>query len=130
MMLPVTLVTSAGAALLALWLGMRIVQVRRRAGIAHGHGESALLARRMRAQLNFAEYTPVVLILVAAIELAGKGGLWLAAIAAAFLGGRLAHALGMDAERPPVSRTAGTAITFASLGVLAAVALATALRWL
>ena len=34
--------------------------------------------------------------LVAAVELAGKGGVWLAPAAAIFVAGRIAHAIGMD----------------------------------
>ena len=61
----------------------------------------------MRAQLNFIEQTPVVLVLVAAIEFAGKGGVWLAPVAGLFMLGRIAHGIGMDG-RFSAGRMAGT----------------------
>jgi uncharacterized membrane protein YecN with MAPEG domain len=54
----------------------------------------------MRAQLNFAEYAPVVLILVALIEAARGYQLWLAVVAGIFVVGRVLHGLGMDGWRP------------------------------
>ena len=50
----------------------------------------------MRAQANFLESAPLTVILVAAVELAGKGGAWLAPAGAVFMLGRIAHAIGMD----------------------------------
>jgi uncharacterized protein len=50
----------------------------------------------MRAQGNFIEQAPLTLVLVAAVELAGKGGVWLAPAAAVFIIGRIAHAYGME----------------------------------
>lgn len=119
MLLPTTLSTAAAAALLAMWLGMRVGRVRQEAKIVHGDGGHDLLTRRMRAQLNFVEYTPFVLVLIAAIELAGKGGIWLKAVAAIYILGRIAHLFGMDSETVPRPRVAGIAITFLTLAGLA-----------
>ena len=96
MILPITLSAAAAAAILAMWLGLRVGRVRSKEGIAHGDGGHPLLARRMRAQLNYVEYTPVVLILIALLELSGRGGTWLAVVAGAYLLSRIAHAFGMD----------------------------------
>ena len=96
MVLPVTLSAAAAAAILAMWLGLRVGRVRSREKIAHGDGGHPLLTRRMRAQLNYVEYTPFVLILVALIELSGRGGGWLALVAGLYLLARIAHAFGMD----------------------------------
>lgn len=98
MMLPVTLSTFAAAAILAMWLGMRVGRVRMREAVAHGDGGVPLLTRRMRAQLNNVEYTPFVLLLIGAIELAGRGGGWLAWIAGAYMAVRVLHAFGMDRD--------------------------------
>lgn len=65
----------------------------------------------MRAQLNFVENTPWVLILIAGIELAARGGAWLAPVGAVFMLGRVAHGLGMDGGRFGVGRSIGTATT-------------------
>ena len=96
MVLPTTLCLAAAAALVNFWLGMRCGKVRHAEKISIGDGGSDLMIRRMRAQANFIEQTPLTLALVAAVELAGKGGQWLAPAAAVFIIGRIAHAYGMD----------------------------------
>ena len=96
MILPTTLTMAAAAALINLWLGMRVGKLRHALNINIGDGGNELVMRRMRAQLNFIEQTPVFLVLVAAIEFAGKGGVWLAPVAGLFMLGRIAHGIGMD----------------------------------
>ncbi|MDE2597279.1 MAG: MAPEG family protein [Sphingomonadales bacterium] len=98
MQLSTTLAMAAAAAIINLWLGMRIGRIRHAEKISVGDGGNDLLTRRMRAQLNFAENTPLFLILVGGIELAGKGGVWLAPVAGVFMLGRVAHAIGMDGK--------------------------------
>lgn len=118
MILPTTLSMAAAAALINIWLSIRCGQVRSKAGISIGTGGNDLMERRMRAQLNFAENTPWVLALVAALELAGKGGAWLAPVAGLFMLGRIAHGLGMDGTALGKGRTIGTIITLlAQLGL-------------
>ena len=121
MFLPVTLTSAAAAALIALWLMVRIVRLRMGLKVLHGDGGDPLLARRIRAQLNFVESAPFVLILIAALELAGRAGLWLTLMAGVFWLGRVMHALGMDAEGENKLRMAGTIITLVTLLVLAVV---------
>ena len=128
MLLPVTLTSAAAAALITLWLGLRCGQVRAAQNIIHGDGGVPLLNRRMRAQLNFVEYTPFVLALIFAIELAGKGGNWLAWVAAAYFVGRVLHPFGMDAEGPHGARKAGVLLTLAVLLGLAIFAALVAMR--
>lgn len=128
MLLPVSLTTAAALAVLALWLSIRIGQVRRAAKISHGDGGHPLLARRMRAQLNFVESAPFVFALALAIETAGKGGEWLAFATGAYVLGRVAHAIGMDGEAPTKARMIGTIVTMLTLLGLAVVALLTAIR--
>jgi uncharacterized membrane protein YecN with MAPEG domain len=82
----------------------------------------------MRAQLNFVENTGFVLILIAAIELAGKGGQWLAIVAAVYMLGRIAHGIGMDGETATLPRKIGTVVTLLTLLGLAIAATLVALR--
>jgi uncharacterized membrane protein YecN with MAPEG domain len=96
MMLPTTLCLAAAAVIVNIWLSMRIGKLRHALKISVGDGGNEQLIRRMRAQANFIENTPLTLILVAAVELAGKGGLWLAICGALFILGRIAHGIGMD----------------------------------
>ncbi|WP_084582393.1 MAPEG family protein [Sphingomonas azotifigens] len=119
--LPVTLTSAGAAALLNLWLAIRVIQIRRAERIATGDGGSPRLLARMRAQMNFVEYTPFVLILIGLIELAQGSSLYLWAVAALYLLGRVLHGIGMDGWMR--GREAGAGITFlivAGLGLYAA----------
>lgn len=111
MILPTTLTAAAAAAIINIWLSLRIGAVRRAHKVSVGDGGIEALSRRMRAQLNFAENVPVVLILIAAIELAGVGGWWLPYIAGAFMLGRVAHGFGMDGGAMQWGRMVGTVLT-------------------
>ena len=122
----ITLLFAACAALINLWLAIRCGRVRVSEKIMHGDGGSPLLGRRMCAQLNFAENAPLVLILTLALELAGTPSSWLWGIAAAFLIGRICHALGMDAENGSPLRTIGVALTMLITLILIVLALITA----
>ncbi len=95
-LLPTTMCLTAAGLVINFWLTMRIGQVRHKAGVSIGDGGNEVLTRRMRAQLNFAEQVPLTLILIGVIELAGKGGAWLAPLGAVFMLGRIAHGIGMD----------------------------------
>jgi uncharacterized protein len=95
-LLPTTLSLGAAALLINFWLSMRCGKIRSTEKIAFGDGGNEMMIRRMRAQANFVEQVPVTLLLVAAVELAGKGGMWLAPLGGLFLLGRIAHAFGMD----------------------------------
>lgn len=126
--LPVTLTAAAAAAVINLWLAVRVGQMRGQTKRVHGDDAGGPLTRRMRAQLNFVENTGFVLVLIAAIELAGRGGDWLAFVAAAYMLGRVAHGIGMDSEAPTLPRKIGTAVTFLVLLGLAIAATLVALR--
>lgn len=121
--LPVTLAAVAAAAVLNIWLSLRINAARNAAGVFLGDGGSEPLQRRMRAQSNYIEYTPIMLALIAAIELAGKGSGWLAYVAALYFIGRVAHGFGMDGGKLVRGRFVGTIITLLTqlgLGIVAA----------
>ena len=96
MILPIALTTAGAAALVNMWLGTRIGRIRISEKISIGDGGNPRLVARMRAQLNFAEYAPIVLILIALIEAAIGTQLWLWVVAAVFILGRVAHGFGMD----------------------------------
>jgi uncharacterized protein len=123
MLLPTTLCMAAAAALINFWLAMRCGQVRTKEKISIGTGGSDLMERRMRAQLNFVENTPWVLALIGGIELAGKGGSWLAIVGGIYMLGRVAHGLGMDGTSFKAGRGVGTVTTMLSQLGLAVVAL-------
>jgi uncharacterized protein len=108
---PISLVFVAGAAFINIWLAMRCGRVRVQEKILHGDGGSALLGRRMRAHANFTEFTPIVLILFVLVEWTLGPSIWLWAVAAAYLVGRILHGLGMDAELEGKPRMIGILLT-------------------
>jgi uncharacterized protein len=130
MILQTTLCLAAAAALINLWLVMRISKLRHAAKISVGDGGNDQLVCRMRAQANFIENVPVTLILIALIELAGKGGAWLALVGALFMVSRIAHPLGMDRPAPNALRAGGTTVTMLVQLGLAVVAVLVAVNLL
>ncbi len=127
MVLTTTLTAAAAAALINCWLMFRCGQIRKVTKILHGDDDHPLLIRRMRAQSNFIESTPFVLILIAGIELAGRGGQWLSFTAAFYMLLRIAHAVGMDRSEINMFRMAGTMTTLLTQLGLSAAAVAIAL---
>ena len=126
--LPATLATAAAAALINFWLANRVGRVRMAEKISIGDGGNEGLSRRMRAQLNFAENTPFVLVLIAAIELAGRGGVWLSLVGGAYMLARVLHGLGMDGGSWQWARTVGIVVTMLTHVVLAVTAVLILLR--
>lgn len=118
--LPIALVTAGAAALLNFWLGLRVSRLRISEKIMVGDGGNPRLLARMRAQLNFAEYAPLVLILIALVELARGTQTWLWGVALVFIVGRVLHAFGMDGWNP--GRMIGIATTMLTMLGLAAYA--------
>lgn len=98
LLLPITLTSTGAAGLLNVWLAVRCGRVRAASGGGLGHLDNDLLLARSRSHSNFAEYTPIVLMLIAAIELGEGSSYWLAGVSAAFLLGRIAHPLGMEGK--------------------------------
>lgn len=115
--LPVSLATAAACALLNLWLAIRVGQVRRSERVSIGDGGNMRVVARMRAHANFAEFAPIVLVLLALVEL-GRGTsahLWIYGVA--FVLARIAHGLGMDTWKP--GRGIGIGVTMLVLILLA-----------
>ena len=109
--LPITLCAAAAAAVINFWLATRVGRLRVAHKISIGDDAGGPLTARMRAQLNFVENTAFVLILIAAIELAGAGGQWLAWVSGAYMLARVAHGLGMDGGTLARGRMIGVIVT-------------------
>ena len=123
MILPITLTIAGAAAIVNIWLAMRIVTVRIKAKVLIGDGSNPLLVARMRAQLNYVEYTPFVLILMGLIELARGTSTWLWAAGIIYILGRIVHPFGLDKQAPHPLRAAGILTTWIVLIGLAAYAI-------
>src|SRR3546814_20416149 len=63
-MLPISLTIAAGAALLNIWLAMRVGRVRSKEQVFVGDGGNEPLTRRMRAHSHDVDNTPLMLILL------------------------------------------------------------------
>lgn len=123
-LLPVTLTIAGAAAIINIWLGWRVGQVRTSEKVSMGDGGNPRVVCRMRAHANYTEYTPFVLILLGLIEAARGTSLILWAIGGTYLLARIAHAFGMDATSPSKLRMIGTIATMLVLLGLGAWALA------
>jgi uncharacterized membrane protein YecN with MAPEG domain len=125
--LQTTLSLAAAAIIINLWLVVRISRMRLSLNVLQGDGGNPQLLHRMRAQANFIEHAPLFLILLAAIEMTGKGNKWLAIVGSVFMLARVAHAIGMDRAAPNPLRAGGIAVTLLSELGLAVVAVLIAL---
>ena len=120
--LPVTLASAAAAGILAIWLMIRVGQVRLSEKVSIGDGGNEKVTRRMRAHANYVESAPFVLVLIGVIELSNAGGGWLKWVAIAYFIGRIAHGLGMDGTTFAKGRSVGITITMLVLLGLSVVA--------
>jgi uncharacterized protein len=124
MILPITLTAAGAAALINIWLAIRVGQKRIAGKVSIGDGGHPPLIARMRAHANFTEYTPYFLILVALIEMAVGTSMWLWAVVGLFLLARVAHGIGMDVvEGQSKLRGIGILVTMLTLAGLAIYAL-------
>jgi uncharacterized membrane protein YecN with MAPEG domain len=115
MILPITLTIAGAAALLNIWIAVRVGKIRLAHKVSIGDGGHQPLAARMRAHSNFVEYTPFFLILLALVEMAKGPQTWLWLLAITFILGRIVHVFGMDRTAPNKLRAAGIIITMLTL---------------
>ena len=109
------IITPFYAGLLALWflvLSVRVVQ-RRQGGIFLGDGGDPKMLRVIRGHANFAEYVPLILLLMALLELGHTSSYLLHAAGIALLVARLLHgyALGFT-QQFRFGRFYGAGLTF------------------
>lgn len=123
--LPITLTISAAAALINVWLAVRVSHLRMAGKVSIGDGGVPALTARMRAHANFVEYAPFFLILLGLIEMSHGSATWLWLVAIVFIVSRFLHAFGMDRPAPNALRAIGIGGTLLTLVGLAAYALAT-----
>ena len=116
MILPITLTVAGVAALINIWLMIRVGQVRTSEKISVGDGGNENVIRRMRAHSNYIASAPFVVLLVGAIELASPTSpTWLWIISGLYLLGRVAHGIGMDGGKFGKGRMIGTIVTMLTL---------------
>ena len=123
-------VTPLYAGLLALWylvLSFKVIGGRRR-GINLGDGGDPMMLRMIRGHANFAEYVPLILVLMGVLELGHRPAWLLHALGITLLVARLLHGYALSfTEKWMFGRFWGTLLTFV---VLLAAALACLLQGL
>ncbi len=77
-----------------------------------GDGGDETLLRLIRCQANFVETTPLAVALLLTMELMGAGNVWLHALGATLVAGRLLHYLGLSGMGPFMGRPLGMVATF------------------
>ena len=94
-------ITAAYLAVLALIyaaLAINVVRLRQQNHAAFGDGGSPALRSAIRAHAHFAEYVPVITLMVAMLEMSGVVAWRVHILMAALLISRLAHPIGMYAK--------------------------------
>ena len=82
-------------ALLYLVLGLQVSRLRRGHRVVFGDGDNIKLRSAIRAHANFAEYVPLIVLMVAVLEMSGLAPLRVHLLMALLLLARLLHPLGM-----------------------------------
>jgi uncharacterized protein len=121
MSLPVTAFVAAICAIMLLITAIDTVRQRVRLGAAFGDKDDHKLISATRSHGNLAEHAPIVILLLAFLEMSRAYHMGLMAIGALFLAGRVAHIIGLYAPmstKPPLPRSIGVIVTWLTLAVL------------
>ncbi|MDM4770288.1 MAPEG family protein [Solimonas sp. SE-A11] len=112
-MLTITPLYAGALAILFLALSFRVVQQRGH-GVSLGDGGDQQLLRRIRGHGNFAEYVPLILLMLAMLETGGVTPPWLLhLLGATLLVARLLHGIALSyTQKWKFGRFWGTALTF------------------
>ncbi|MEO1167319.1 MAG: MAPEG family protein [Pseudomonadota bacterium] len=125
MTLPVTAALAAALAALLLLLAVDTVRNRFRTQQAFGMGDDDKLTRASRAHGNLAEHAPIVIIMVALLEMSRANHMGLMVVAGVFIVARVLHALGLYMDppaqgSPPWPRAVGVTLTWLVIAALGA----------
>lgn len=95
----ISVIYASCLALLLCWLSLRVISLRRKHRIRYGDGGNEMLVIARSAQANAAQYIPLTLILLFALEANDAPVLLVHAAGIALICGRLLHARGLLGER-------------------------------
>lgn len=121
MTLPVTAFVAAICALMLLLTAVDTVRQRMRLRVPFGDGSDPKLISASRSHANLAEHAPIVILLLALLEMSHANHMGLMVTGTLFLAGRVAHIVGLYApmsEKPPLPRSIGVIITWLTLAAL------------
>lgn len=121
MTLPVTAFVAAICAIMLLITAIDTVRQRMRAKAPFGDNADQKLISASRSHGNLAEHAPIVILLMAFLEMSRAHHVGLMAVGALFLAGRIAHIFGLYAPintKPPLARSVGVIVTWFTLAAL------------
>lgn len=122
MTLPVTAFVAAICAIMLLITAIDTVRQRLRLKTAFGDADDPKLISASRAHANLAEHAPIVILLIATLELSNAHQVALMAISVLFLVGRVAHIVGLytpsEPGKAPLGRKIGVMATWFTLAML------------
>jgi uncharacterized membrane protein YecN with MAPEG domain len=121
MTLPVTAFVAAICAVMLLITAIDTVRQRMRLRVPFGDGTDQKLISATRSHGNLAEHAPIVILLLAFLEMSRANHLGLMTIGALFLAGRVAHIIGLYtpmSTKPPLPRSIGVIATWLTLAAL------------
>jgi uncharacterized protein len=104
---------------LTLWVIVRRAQT----GISFGDGGDMAMLRRIRAHANFAETTPLALLLMALLEYKGLGTTALLSLGTALVLGRVLNASSILTNNAAWSRRGGMVLSLAVISIEAVLCL-------
>ncbi len=91
----ITLTYASILALIFAALSLNVAIRRGTGGPSYGPGDDNELMGMMRAQQNFAEYVPLILIVLAGLEMTGADATWLRILGGSLVVARVLHAAGL-----------------------------------
>jgi uncharacterized membrane protein YecN with MAPEG domain len=111
--LQISMIYAGLLTLLFFVLSVAVIRLRWRDRVGIGTGESKDLEIATRIHANFAEYVPLMLLLLILIELTGASAMFLHAMGGLLFVARICHALGLRMSiGPSWARTVGVLGTF------------------
>jgi len=116
------IITALHAALLSLLylaLSVNVSRLRLKHRISLGAGDLPKLERAMRAHGNFAEYVPLILLLMGLLESLGGSAIALHLIGSLLFVARLSHASCLCIKYVSIMRQAGALVTYVLLFISA-----------
>jgi uncharacterized protein len=115
-------------ALIFIALSLRVVNSRHRENVSLGDGDNHMLNRQIRVHGNFAEYTPMALMLMLMAELQDLPVFLVHVLGVALVAGRLFHARSIAGERTRFgARKTGMLLTFLAIAAAGVANIALAL---
>jgi uncharacterized membrane protein YecN with MAPEG domain len=123
-----TALIAAVLGLVFVRLALKVIAARRAAKVSVGDSDDPALLRATRVHANFAEYTPLTLLIMALAETIGATWFVILVLGAMLVTGRLLHAYGLGQEPDNFkARVRGMQLTIFSLVGASAVAIVMAL---